>query len=116
MISSDSSRVVLRSMALPTTAPATAPNTPITADSRRPPTDAPAMPPTTPPVTAPAPLWLPSTNTGRTVSTVASTTLDMRWASLRLITSGLLVAQPASAAIKLAAAVRARGERRMENP
>jgi hypothetical protein len=46
--------------------------------------------------TVPTPLWLPSTVTGRTDSTVPSCTCDRRWASPRWITSGLDVAQAVS--------------------
>ncbi len=83
-------------------------------ESRRPPIDEPATAPTTPPATPPVPFWLPSTTTGRTVRTVASTTVDMRWASWRLMTSGLLVAQPARAS--MAARARAEVERNMVGP
>jgi hypothetical protein len=65
--------------------------------------DEPAMPPSTAPVAPPAPLWLPSTVTLRTDSTVASCTLARRCASPRWTTSGLVVVQAARVAIAAAA-------------
>jgi hypothetical protein len=111
---SESIPITLTPAPVSITAPATAPSTPPTMESRRPPMDEPATAPTTPPATPPVPFWLPSTVTARTATTVASTTVDMRCASWRLMTSGLLVAQPARAIT--AARARAEVERSMGNP
>src|SRR5690606_1061678 len=55
-----------------------------------------AMPPITAPLPPPMPLWLPSTTTGRTLSTTPSATWDRRCASPGLITSGLVVEHAAN--------------------
>ncbi len=65
------------------------------------------MPPMTAPLTVPTPVSRPCSVTGRTDSTVASTTVDMRCASYALTVLGLATTQPVREPAPAMAAIRA---------